>query len=266
MLAPFFLDVTQPFTNVRVEFESVYGVETPNRSEFLWAAPSKGPKIPEQNLDYLDLRFVSELAPSKSFSITTSLPVRSVDPTINPDTTGFGDMSVATKLVLLDGRYWQFTQWTRTDINTGSARKGLGNGHVTIEPGILGRYEWNPRLYFHGRLAFWVPLGGDPQFSGPALNYGVGASYVAYETDTFAAIPTLELIGWTFLDGQKTLPNGAVVDVDGEGAFSVLPGTRFVLGPAGDLGLFEVGVAGGFGFGRDGWYDGIFRTELRWSF
>ena len=84
--------------------------------------------------------------------------------------------------------------------------------------------------------------------------------------DTFAVLPTFEMVGWTFLDGMKTLPNGEVVGVDGDGTFSLLPGTRLVLGPAGDLGLFEVGVAGGLGFDDDGWYDGIFRTELRWSF
>lgn len=266
MLAPFFLGVSQPFNNFRVEYESVWGMETPNRSEYLWPAPPKGPEPPEQEVDYLDLRLVSELAPSKSFSITTAVPLRSLDPEINPNTTGLGDMSVATKLVILDGRYWQFTQLFKTHINTGSPRKGLGTGHVSLEPGILGRYEWNPRLYFHGRLAFWVPVAGDPQFSGPAVNYGLGASYVAYETDTFAVLPTVEMIGWTFLDGMKTLPNGEVVGVDGEGSFSFLPGTRFVLGPQGDLGLFEVGVAGGLGFDDDGWYDGIFRTELRWSY
>ncbi len=266
MLAPFFLGVTQPFNNVRVEYDAVYGTETPNRSEYLWAAPPKGPAIPEEEVDYIDLRLVSELAPGDSFSITTEIPLRSIDPEINPNTTGFGDMSVTTKLKILDGRYWQFAQTFRTDINTGSPRKGLGTGHVSLEPGILGRYEWNPRLFFHGRLAYWIPIGGDPTFSGPAINYGLGASYVAYETDTFAVIPTFEMIGWSFLDGAKTVPTGEIVDVDGDGTFSFLPGTRFVLGPAGDLGLFEVGVAGGLGFDDDGWYDGIFRTELRWSF
>lgn len=266
MLAPFFLGTTQPFNNVRLQFDSVWGVETPNRSEYYWAAPPKGPELPERELDYFDLRLVSELAPSKSFSITTAVPMRSLDPEINPNTTGLGDMSVATKLVLLDGRYWQFTQLFKTHINTGSPRKGLGTGHVSLEPGILGRYEWNPRLFFHGRLSFWIPIGGDRHFSGPAVNYGLGASYVAYETDTFAVLPTVEMMGWSFLDGMKTLPNGEIVDVDDDGSVAFLPGTRFVLGPAGDLGLFEVGLAGGFAVGNDGWYDSIFRTELRWSY
>lgn len=268
MLAPFFLDVTQPFNNVRVQLASTYGFKTPNRSEYLWAAPPNGPEPPEVELDYLDFRIMNELAPGDSFSIQTEIPLRSLDPVVNPNTTGLGDMNVATKLKMVDGQYWQITQLFRTHINTGSPRKGLGTGHVSLEPGVLARYEWNERLYFHGDLRFWIPIAGDPQFSGPAIQYGIGASYLAYDTDTFAVMPTLELIGWNFLDGLKTLPNGAVVPVDGDSTFAILPGVRFVLGPAGDLGLFEAGIAGGAGFddSRDGWFDSRFLFELRWSY
>lgn len=268
MLAPFFLDVTQPFNNVRVQLASTYGFKTPNRSEFLWAAPPQGPEPPESNLDYLDFRIMNELAPGDSFSIQTEIPLRSLDPEVNPNTTGLGDMNVATKLKMVDGRYWQITQLFRTHINTGSPRKGLGTGHVSLEPGVLARYEWNERLYFHGDMRFWIPIAADPQFSGPAIRYGVGASYVAYDTDTFAVLPTFEMVGWNFLDGLKTLPNGAVVPVDGDSTFAILPGIRFVLGPTGDLGLFEAGIAGGAGFddNHDGWFDSKFLLELRWSY
>src|SRR5690606_11424038 len=132
-------------------------------------APPKGPFIPEREVDYFDLRLVTEMATSKAFSITTSLPMRSLDPEINPNTTGFGDMSVTTKTLMVDGRHWQVTQLFTTHINTGSPRKGLGTGHVSLEPGFLGRYKWNDELYLHGRLAFWIPIGGDPAFSGPAV-------------------------------------------------------------------------------------------------
>ncbi len=35
---------------------------------------------------------------------------------------------------------------------------------------------------------------------------------------------------------------------------------------AGDLGLFEFGVMGGFHFGDEGWYEHILRVEMRFTY
>ena len=266
MLAPFFIEVTQPFNHYRARVDDVAGLQFPSRAEYFWAAPPKGRTKPEQSVDYQDFRLQIETG-NDQFSLATELPIRLLDPVVNDNTGGFSDMTLTQKAVLVNGDYWQISQLFRTYFNTGSARKGLGTGHISLEPGVLGRYKWSEQTYLHGELLYWIPVGGsDPVFAGERLRSGIGISTVLYETDMFAAIPTFELAGWYFFDGAKRYPDGTVANVDGEGFVNLHPGVRFVLGPRGDLGLFEVGVAGGLGIGDARLYDSLLRVDLRWSY
>jgi hypothetical protein len=87
---------------------------------------------------------------------------------------------------------------------------------------------------------------------------------VLYETDTFAIIPVLEAVGWTVGGGTATLPSGLTTSADTT-FVNIQPGTRFVLGPKGDLGLCELGISGGFATNARGWYQEQFTIEVRWS-
>jgi hypothetical protein len=262
-LATFEIDASQPFSNVRARYDAAYGLDTPDRAEWFWAKSGKGPVSGGERVNYQDLRFYSEVG-GKSFSAIVDLPLRSLDPEINGNTTGFGDMVAGTKTVMVDGRYWQITQVFRTYINTGSVKKGLGTGHVALEPGVLARYKWTDDTYIHGELKYLFPVGADPKFAGQVLRYGIGLTQLCYDTDTFALIHSAELSFMTFEDGQKTTVAGTR-DVDGETVGTGLYGLRCVLGPAGDLGLFEVGAAGGVGMGTN-WIEGLLRLEARWSY
>ena len=55
------------------------------------------------------------------------------------------------------------------------------------------------------------------------------------------------------------------VDVDGNTIVNIFPGTRFVFDTGRDWGLFEFGVAGGFAFTNERWYDSLICIELRWN-
>jgi hypothetical protein len=264
-LAGYEIDASQPFTNVRLRYDSVYGLPFPDRSLWFWAKSGNGPTIlPGEVVNYQDLRLYSEVG-TKLVSAIVEYPLRSLDPEFNSNTTGFGDMVVGNKAVIVDGRYWQITQVFRTYINTGSVKKGLGDGHVSLEPGVLGRYKWTDDTYLHGQIKFWFPVGADPNFGGQILKTGIGLTTLGYETDTFAVLHSTELVFYNFVGGRKTVLPGVSRSVDGEVCGTWFYGPRFVLGPAGDLGLFEVGVNGGVGFGDD-WIDGMFRFELRWSY
>jgi hypothetical protein len=99
------------------------------------------------------------------------------------------------------------------------------------------------------------------------LKYGFGVSHLLYENDTFAAIPTLEFIGWTEFNGaQTTFPTGLPQPVDTMGIFNVRPGIRFVRDTGGDLGLFEWGVSAAFGITTNRWYDASVLVEARFVF
>ena len=132
---------------------------------------------------------------------------------------------------------------------------------------MLARYKWSEDMYFHSELKFWFPLGGDPTFSGQVVRYGFGISNVWYDNDTFAAIPTLEFVGWSLVSGQKTVgPGDLAVPVDGENIFNIYPGMRLVNDTGGDFGMFEVGMSAGLSVTESHWYRSLMRLDLRWSY
>ena len=150
-LAGFEIDSSQPFNHVRVRYDAVYGLPFPDRAEWFWAKSGKGPDSAGDVVNYQDFRVYSEVG-SRMLSAIVEYPLRSLDPEINDNTTGFGDMVVGNKAVIVDGRYWQITQVFRTYINTGAHQKGLGTGHISLEPGVLARYKWTDRTYLHGEF------------------------------------------------------------------------------------------------------------------
>ena len=103
---------------------------------------------------------------------------------------------------------------------------------------------------------------GEPEFSGEVLRYGFGYAEVLYDSDSFAVIPTLELVAWSVLSGQKT----GAGRIDNENIINLYPGLRLVRDAGSDLGLFELGLNGGVSMTERHWYRGILRLDLRWSF
>jgi len=159
------------------------------------------------------------------------------------------------------------TQLLRTTFNSGNVRKGLGTGHVAMEPGMLFRYKQSELTYWHSELKMTFPIAGDPVYSGPALKWGIGISHLWYETDTTAYIPTLEFTNIWILDGQVTpFPGGVPVDVRGDGIFNLSPGLRIVRDTGGDLGVVELGLNAVLAVGSDGWYDALICMDLRFVF
>ncbi|MBX3439327.1 MAG: hypothetical protein KF861_17695, partial [Planctomycetaceae bacterium] len=264
MFAPFWIDSAQPFSHVSLQFDNGWNLRKPDRSEYFWAAPPTGPG-PESSVDVTTLTARMEMASERASAIF-AVPLRAVDPVINPNTAGIGDLTVGGKLALVSGRDWVVTQQTLTYLNTGPAGRGLGTGHVSMEPGLLARYRWTDEAYFHSQLRYVIPLSGTGNFPGQVLIWGVGMSWIWYETDAFAMLPTFEVVGMSFLDGERTTATGAKIDVDGETTVELLPGLRFVLGPQGDLGLPEIGISSGASVGDSGWFSGRIRLEARWNF
>jgi hypothetical protein len=252
-------------------YDTAYAHHFPDRAEFFWAAGPRGPSPTsgggERCVDYQDIRFRFELGGDR-FSVATDVPLRFLNPALTNNTGGFGDMWVTTKTVLIDGENWQMTQFFRTYLNTGSASHGTGTGHVSLEPGLLLGYRWRERTFLHSELKYWFALGGNPDVSGQVLRYGIGMSHVAYDADDFAIIPTLELVGWSVQDGAQTppVPLAEPVPVNGTGILNIYPGTRLVFDTAGDWGMFEAGLVGGFALSNSHWYESILRFDLRWSY
>lgn len=272
MHAPFEIITSQPMNNYRFRIDSAYDLSAPDRAEYYWArsVTGRGPRLPERSTDYMDLRMMIESG-NNTLSVQTEVPIRIVDPEFNPNHAGLGDISVASKLLLLDGSRWQITQYFKTYFNTGSPLMGLGTGHISMEPGLAYRFRWNDDLYVHGDTTYWFAVGADPTFAGQVLRSTIGLSWLLYETDTTALIPTMEFVSWTVLNGQQTLFDPPLVPptvtgVDGQHIVNIHPGLRHVWDTGGDLGMFEFGVSAGFSFSKHHWYDSLVRLDLRWSY
>lgn len=259
------IPASQPFNNIRIRSDFQYGWEFPNRAEYLWAGPPNGPKILGEEQEQLDLQEYSLLMEtgSDTFSVGTELPLIWLNPSINSNTSGFGDMSIATKLVVLKGRSLQLTQLTRTHIPTGQASSGRGNGHVSMEPGLIARYSKDERTMLHGMVTFLFPIGGNPNFSGEVLEYSFGVARVWYDSDQFAIIPTIESVNWAVLSGAKGNEQNKI---SGDYISNLQPGLRFVFDRGGDLGLFEAGFGTGFSLTNNHFYESLIRFDLRWSY
>jgi hypothetical protein len=265
MTAPFEIDITQPMGNFRWRTEAVENLGFPDRSEYFWSRPGRGP-LPEVSLDYQEFRFLLELG-SGAFSLGTDVPIRLLNPVVNENTNGVGDIQLIQKTRMMDGNRWQMTQLLRTTFNNGNPRKGLGSGHVSMEPGMLFRFKYSDLTYLHSEIKMSFPIGGDPMAAAPLLKWGIGVSTIWYETDTVAWLPTLEFTNLWFLDGLKTYPDGTAVDVEAEGAFLLTPGLRCVCDTGGDLGVVELGFSSPVQFNTvDGWYDFSLRLDLRFIF
>jgi hypothetical protein len=277
MNAPFWIDTTQPLQNCRIRADGATDWEFPDRIEYFWSK-TPGPKgaqmdfpFGERHVDYQEVSFYIERG-GERFSVGTDLPIRAIDPVDRRNTTGFADMRVTTKTVLLDGKDWQLTQVFHTHLPTGSFRRGTGNGHVSLEPGVAWRYKWSDVTYIHGDLTYWFPIAADPFHSGQMFNYGIGISHIWIDGDKWALMPTLELNAWTLLDGRQTFPGDIDDPLDPRGEIDTLsilnihPGLRWVCDTAGDCGVREFGISSGIAVTEDHWYEEILRLELRWVF
>jgi len=267
MFAPFEIEASQPTNFLMLRWDSGYGLQTPDRAEYFWSMPGRGPALSPtypNSLNYTELRFINEVG-SQVFSVQTEIPLRLLQPDVGGSSSGIGDMKVATKARLVNGKRWQITQIMRTYIPIGSAQNGMGTGHVSLEPGALVRYEVRSDTYIHTQVKYWIPIAADVGFASNVLTTGVGVSHVLYETNNFAIIPSVEFVNYGFLSGQKTV-NGINVYAGGENAYNIVTGARFVIGPKADLGLFELGVSNTTGVGVDRYVDNLLRVDFKFIF
>src|SRR5262249_30956721 len=124
----------------------------------------------ERQVDYNELTLYNEVATGR-IGIFVEVPYREIDPRVVPHAAGFSDMNVGTKTLMFDCELIQVGFLFRTYIPTGNTRKGLGNGHASLEPGLLVTVKLAPDTYCQGELEEWIPLGGDPSYAGAIFHW-----------------------------------------------------------------------------------------------
>lgn len=262
----FFVDAARPKNHTRIRWDYGNHFSYPDRGEYFWArgdGNGKGPKATNPAIksvpyiDYHELSLVSEIAAGPA-SVAISVPYRTVNATpFGKDAAGFADMTVTAKSLLVDSELFLLASQFRTYIPTGNFGKGLGTGHVALEPGLLFGLRLAPDTYLQGQVLEWIPIAGDPDYAGAHLRYGLSLNHVLWRpVRDVQLIATLELSGISFQDGLYTDPVLGPRKLSGQNALSVGSGCRLFF-----CDTFDIGIAGNFGI--TGKY--LVREQLRFE-
>jgi hypothetical protein len=262
-----FLDAAAPRSVFGLRFDSLFVNRQPSRAEYLFAKGglpnSVGFPLPETRVDYHELTTFAEYSLTPWFSAFVEAPYRWLNPEINDNTSGAGDMRYGLKLctwsdgpviasVLL--RIYQPT----------ARRETLGTSHWSIEPGILAAWRITDKVLLEGEFRYWTAIGGS-DFAGDLLRYGAGISYKHQTARGVWFAPVIEGIGWSVLGGKAMSATSAdsfiVEDAHGQTIVNGYAGLRFGFGSRIDMYL-------GYGRSFTGhfWSRETYRFEVRYSF
>lgn len=264
--AAFFVDSARPNTHQRVRWDAGRNMIFPDRAEFFWAQADGGglgPSAPQlRRLDYNDLSLYTETAGGTSFAFFVEMPYREVRPDgTTPHAAGFADMNLGTKSVMFDTELLQVTFQFRTFIPQANSSKGLGTGHVSLEPSLLVGLNLGPNTFLQGQLSEWIPISAD-DYAGSILHHHLSFNQVLYRAlPDVPLIGTLEYNGWSFQSGYYTDPDLGMQPASGYTYVSAGPGLRLVVCDKVDFGM---GVA--FALTSDHFAKYLYRSEFRWRF
>jgi hypothetical protein len=259
----FWVDGARPVTMTRVRWDSGLNYTQLDRSEFFWARSGgggKGPGFLPTSVDYNTLSLYQEAAAGKA-SVFVEQTYSSMSPDNGPEMSGWGDLNLGTKALLFDCELMQVSFQFRTYLPVGQAGKGLGTGHVSLEPSLLTAIKLCPETYFQGQLSEWIPIAADPNFGGSVLHYHGSLNHVLYRCrPDIPLIGTFEVNGYSFQDGLFTVPGGAL-NSSGDTLWTFGPGLRLAVCYKLDMGFSAV-----FGAGNAGGPEQLYRTEFRFRF
>jgi hypothetical protein len=188
---------------------------------------------------------------------------RAVIPEFLPRSAGFGDMMIGVRTLFFDCELLQLTFLMKTFLPVGNFRKGLGTGHVALEPSLVMGLKLAHDTYLQAQVAEWIPLGGDQNYQGAILHYHLSLNQVLFRLlPDVPLIGTLELGGWAFQDGAYTDPLlGSFLKSSGEMYIMPAVGLRLVV-----CDKIDIGFAASLAVTERHFADQLYRTELRWRF
>ena len=257
-----YIDNAIPGSQYRMRFDVANNSNRPTRAEYFYAKGGPfGPGLPkfETNVNYQILSNYLEGRLSPQFSVFIEEPVRFLNPQVNANHNGFGDINAGFKYAFIRDKDTVATFQLRTYAPTGNVNLGLGTGHVSLEPAFLFWRRLSDCLRMEGEFKYWIPIGGT-DFAGDVTEYGLGFAYGRRPADDWWFNPVLEIVGWTVLGGKEQV--GPTVDDIKGAAGDTIVNAKFG---------FRFGFGNRFnfysGYGRaltgDVWYKSIWRTELR---
>jgi len=262
----------RPITQNRIRWNAGLNVILADRAEFFWARQDgngKGPRpvgatlVGSDRIRYHEAIHYFE-ASTGLIGVIVETPYRSMDPDGAPHAAGFGDIKVGTKTLLFDCELMQVSMQFLTYTPAGVPSKGLGTGHVSLEPSLLVGLKLGPNTYYQGQVSEWIPLGGDPDYAGAILHTHHAVNHVLYRHPgaNIVLIGTAELQTWSFQDGAFTDPVlGAFQKAGAETYLMGGPGFRVFI-----CDKFDIGFSASFTLSDDHLPAQLYTTELRFRF
>ncbi|MCA9156962.1 MAG: hypothetical protein KDA72_01465, partial [Planctomycetales bacterium] len=261
----------------RYRFDAAYNNPLPDRAEFFYGqcgcfgGNAPGPLQPERSVDYQEFTPYLERAISPGLSLFAEAPVRFINPDINDNTGGMGDLNFGFKGSLYHTDSQFLTAQLRVYAPTGDADRGLGTGHASLEPGVLYLGRVNDRLVTQGEFRVWIPLSdsqvaGRGNFAGTILRAGLGGGYDLLNLDTHSQrrrlTGTFETVAWYITDGLAFggIDNPVVLDADNDTIVNLKTGLRY------SAGRQSIASSYGFAVTGDRWYSDIMRLEYRYAY
>src|SRR5207249_3391371 len=117
-----------------------------------------GPPRLEKNVDYQELSAYLEVAATERLSGFVEIPSRFINPEVNINAGGLGDINAGFKWAFVARDDQVLTFQLRTFAPSGDAHHGLGNDHVSLEPALLIFQRLGDRLLLQGELRDWIPI------------------------------------------------------------------------------------------------------------
>jgi hypothetical protein len=258
--ASFFVESARPQNRTRFRWDYGQDMIFPDRAEYFWARiDGLGPDSPAgSSLDYHELSVFTEIAHGQ-FSAFTVMPYRSLYLGEAGHAAGFADMQIGTKSLVYDSPLLQIALQMTTTVPSANPKKGLGTGHVALEPALLAGLSLTARDSLQLRVGEWIPIGGDPDYQGALLRWGAGWNRVAWQRDPNNLMTVnLDLAGWSFQDGSYTDPQLPTRQSANNESYVYLgPGMRLLI-----CGKLELGTSGVFALTRNHFAEHLIRTEM----
>lgn len=268
--ASFFTPAPRPITTQRFRWDSGMNLILPDRATYFWSPPPLGPNVQlsnpaaapyraERNINYNDLSVYTEIA-TNYIAGFVEMPYRSLNGELLGHAAGFGDINLGTKSLLYDCELFQIAFQFKTYILSGNFSKGLGTGHVSLEPSVLLGIRISPDTYLQTQVGEWIPFGTPPSYSGSILMANASLNQVLWRV-----LPNVPLIGtWevqtlSFQDGQYTDPYlGPWQKASGYTYINAGPGLRLFV-----CDRLDFGVGSSFALTEKHFAETLFRSEFR---
>jgi hypothetical protein len=264
------VDNIRPVTQMKLGVDFGWDLRNPDKSELFFAQVNqKGPRGPANSgpsrVDYSRAYMVNEAAVNGVFSVSVTTSILAVEPDNGFNSaSGFGDIILGTKSILLDCELLQAAFQFKTYLPTGNFNKGLSTGHTSLEPSLLAALKVSEFSYVQGQVGYFFPIGGTGGFQGALVYGGLAYNHLLWNCGhDIELIGTLEANLACTTHGRYTNAlTGVTLPSNDLGAFfNAGPGVRLVMCKKVDLGI---GTA--FALTNESIMGNLLRMEFRWRF